>query len=354
MGLAFGPPAGLDQGFGQAMLVAAFLDRDGLVGGVVVVVPSEQLVGPTVQFAGDDGAPFGVELAGDLGHALTVLPAAQPVLGLHPFPLAAPVILGVPLHELIQPLAELEGRLAGSGGEQLRFVLIQGGPSRRDGLGSGMRDGFGVFVGDGPVLEGVLGLGELTELGGGLGPPFGLPDPAVLLAVQPVSVVLGWIGRVGVQVRRGSEPAGFAARGPGPQGFGQSEGPVDIGAGSSGRFLPEVGHGRVWIEHQYYSISPGQWVQVFVREISGSVRARQPAPLRTPSRVRGRGIRWLTPPNPGRMARGVHRRLRPLLRLSGRRRPLLRGQLQGAAGRALGAGGGERQRQDDAAEGPGR
>ncbi len=50
----------------------------------------------------------------------------------------------------------------------------------------------------------------------------------------------------------------------------------------------------------------------------------------------------------------VHRRLRSLLRVSGGRRPLLRGQLQGAAGGALGAGGGERERQDDAAEGAGR
>ena len=50
MVLAFGPPAGLDQGFGQAVVVGPLFDGDGLVDGVVLVVPSEQLVGPAVQF----------------------------------------------------------------------------------------------------------------------------------------------------------------------------------------------------------------------------------------------------------------------------------------------------------------
>ena len=212
--------------------------------GVVLVVPAEQLVGPTVQFGGDDGAPFGVELAGDLGHAVPVLPGPQPVLGLHPFPLAAPVVLGVPLDELVQPLAELEGRLARPGGEQVRFVLVQGGPGRRVGLGSGVGDGFGVFVGDGPVLEGVLGLGQLTELGGGLGPAFGL--------ARARSSVCGstgqrcpWPGRTGrSRGRPGPGAAGFAPGGPGPHPFGQSESFVDLGAGEL-RGVPARGRPRL-------------------------------------------------------------------------------------------------------------
>ncbi|HEY8057561.1 MAG TPA: hypothetical protein VID94_02365, partial [Acidimicrobiales bacterium] len=182
MFLSFGPPAGLDQGFGQAVLVGPLLEGDGLVGGVVLVVPPVQLVGPTVQFGDHDPAPFGVELAGDLGHAVPVLPGPEPVLGFHPFPLVAPVVIGVPLDEQLESTPEFEGGLAGSGGQQLSFVLIEGGPGRRVGLGSGVGHDFGVFVGDGPVLQGVLGLGQLAELGGGLGAPFGLPGPAVLFA----------------------------------------------------------------------------------------------------------------------------------------------------------------------------
>ena len=265
--MALGPSAGLDQRFGQAVFVGPFLGRHRLVVGVVLVVPSEQLVGPTVQFAGDDGPPFGVELAGDLGHALTVLPAAQPVLGLHPLPLAAPIVVGVTLDEPVESTPELEGRLAGSGREQLRFVRIQGGPRRCVGLGSGVGDGFAVLVGDGAVLEGALGLRQLTELGGGLGAAFGLAGPAVLSAVQPVGGVLGRVGRVLFEVGQGPEQAGFAPGGPGPHPFGQTESFVDLGAGELVGLLPEEGHGCVRIEHQYYSISPNQWVQAFVTEV---------------------------------------------------------------------------------------
>ena len=42
--VAFGPPAGLDQRFGQAMLVGPVLDRDRFVVGVVLVVAAEELV----------------------------------------------------------------------------------------------------------------------------------------------------------------------------------------------------------------------------------------------------------------------------------------------------------------------
>ena len=129
MGLAFGPPAGLDEGFGHPMLVGAFLDGDGFVVGVVLVVAAEELVADPLEVGEDGLAPFGVELAGDLGHAVPVLPGPEPVLGLHPFPLAAPVIIGVPLHELVKPLAELEGGLTGTSGQQLGFVLIEGSPS---------------------------------------------------------------------------------------------------------------------------------------------------------------------------------------------------------------------------------
>ncbi len=152
-----------------------------------------------------------------------------------------------------QPTPELEGRLTGASREQLRFVLIQGGPSRRVGFGSGMGHDLGVLVGDGPVLEGVLGLGQLTELGGGLGPPFGLPRPAVLFAVQPVGGVLGRVRRVGVsRSRQDPEQAGFAAGGPGPQPFGRGR----VASSSSTRVrasgsLPQEGHGCVRIEHQY-------------------------------------------------------------------------------------------------------
>ena len=58
--------------------------------------------------------------------------------------------------------------------EQVAFVLVEGGPGRCVGFGSGLGDGLGVLVGDGAVLEGALRLGQLHRVGGGLGPPFGL------------------------------------------------------------------------------------------------------------------------------------------------------------------------------------
>ena len=118
-----------------------------------------------------------------------------------------------------------------------------------------------------PFSRGVLGLRQLTELGGGLGAAFGLAGPAVLFAVQPVGGVLGRVGRVLFEVGQGPEQAGFAPGGPGPHPFGPTESFVDLGAGELVGLLPEEGHGCVRIEHQYYSISPDQWVQAFVTEV---------------------------------------------------------------------------------------
>ncbi|MET0884305.1 MAG: hypothetical protein ABWZ13_09155 [Acidimicrobiales bacterium] len=157
VGLAVGPPARLDQRLGQPVLVGPLLDRHRLVVGVVLVVAAEQFFGTAVELRGDDAAPFGVQLAGDLGHAVPVLPGPQPVLGFHPLPRRSAVILGVALHELVEPLAELERALPGTR-RQLRFMGVQRGTRRRVGLAAGGGDGFGVFVGDGPVLQSVLGL----------------------------------------------------------------------------------------------------------------------------------------------------------------------------------------------------
>ena len=210
--------------------------------------------------------------SGSSSPAIWVMPsrffqAAQPVLGLHPFPLGPPVVLGVLLDEPVEAPPELEGRLVRPGGEQVPFVLVESGPRGCVGLGSGVGHGFGVFVGDGPVLEGVLGLGELTELGGGLGPAFGLPRPTVLFAGEAVGGVFGRVRRIGVSLREDAEEAGFAAGGPGPKRFAEAEGFVELGAGQGFGVSPQEGHGCVRIEHQYDCIRVDQCVQVFVTEL---------------------------------------------------------------------------------------
>ena len=130
-------------------------------------------------------------------------------------------------------------------------MVVERGAGLGVGVGAGVGHRIGVAVGDGAVLEGVLGLGQVPELLGGVRTGLGLGAAGALLAGQAVGVVLGRIGRVGGDVVAGAEPAGFAGGDPGAGGFGDLQDLVELGAGGLvGVPCQEIDR-TVSIEHQY-------------------------------------------------------------------------------------------------------
>ena len=252
MGLAFGPTAGLHEGFGETGFVVPLGVGDGLVGGVVAVVAAVELVVDAAQDPPDDGfGGAGRELAAELEHPVLVVPHAQGGLGLLAVPFGAAVVGGVGLDEPGEALLEVPRRLLGAEGEQVGFVVVERGAGLGVGAGSGMRHGVGVAVGDGAVLEGVLGLGQVPQRLGGVGPGLGLGPAGLLLAGQPVGVVLGGIRRVGGDVGAGAEPAGFAGGDPGAHRLGDLDHGVDLGAGGLVGVPSQEIDRTTSIEHQY-------------------------------------------------------------------------------------------------------
>ena len=116
-----------------------------------------------------------------------------------------------------------------------------------------MRHRVGVGVGDGPVLEGVLGLGQVAQLAGGVGTGLGLGAARALLAGLPVGVVLGRIRGIRILIGEAADPAGLPGGGPGSDPLGEPEHLVELLAGRGGGVLVQEIDRTMSIEHQYVS-----------------------------------------------------------------------------------------------------